>query len=212
MALSNFTELKASVADWLNRDDLTDQIEDFIAIAESRHKREIRIREMRVREDFFVDTRIVPFPEGFLDFQYLRLKVFEATHGRKFYPNMDQLTVNQLTAISKADEDTDRPSSFCVHDAIEFNCEPDETYEGEILYYTSLPALSATQATNDLLDRAPDIYLWSTLSASAPFLLHDERIQTWEALYQSTKETLHQSNHDARHGGPLVSRVHGATP
>ena len=30
MALGNFTELKASIADTLNRDDLTAQIPDFI--------------------------------------------------------------------------------------------------------------------------------------------------------------------------------------
>ena len=33
MALTTYTELKASVADWLNRTDLTNVIPDFISLA-----------------------------------------------------------------------------------------------------------------------------------------------------------------------------------
>ena len=35
MPLSNYTELQASIADTLNRDDLTNQIPDFIRLAEA---------------------------------------------------------------------------------------------------------------------------------------------------------------------------------
>ena len=36
MALTTYTELKSSIANWLNRDDLTTEIAgDFIALAES---------------------------------------------------------------------------------------------------------------------------------------------------------------------------------
>jgi len=34
MPLSNYTELRASIADTLNRDDLTNAIPDFITLAE----------------------------------------------------------------------------------------------------------------------------------------------------------------------------------
>ena len=35
MALTTFAGLKSSIADWLNRSDLTTQIPDFIALAEA---------------------------------------------------------------------------------------------------------------------------------------------------------------------------------
>ena len=44
MAISNYSELKAAIADWLNRSDLTDSIPDFIALAETRHKRDFKIK------------------------------------------------------------------------------------------------------------------------------------------------------------------------
>ena len=35
MALTTFSGLKSSIADWLNRSDLTNQIADFIALTEA---------------------------------------------------------------------------------------------------------------------------------------------------------------------------------
>ena len=46
--LSNYDELSAAVAKWLHRKDLTTQIPDFIALAESRMNAEIRSREQEV--------------------------------------------------------------------------------------------------------------------------------------------------------------------
>ena len=42
MALSTYDELKASIADFLNRDDLTSVIPDFIKLAETGMNREVR--------------------------------------------------------------------------------------------------------------------------------------------------------------------------
>ena len=43
MALNTYTGLKASIADFLNRDDLTSAIEDFITLAESQINRDVGI-------------------------------------------------------------------------------------------------------------------------------------------------------------------------
>ena len=42
MPLSNYTELTASIADTLNRDDLTAVIPDFIKLAEAQLNRDLR--------------------------------------------------------------------------------------------------------------------------------------------------------------------------
>ena len=49
MALSNYTGLKASIADFLNRDDLTAVIPDFITLAEAQINRDIRHFKMEAR-------------------------------------------------------------------------------------------------------------------------------------------------------------------
>ena len=46
MSLANYSGLKASVANWLNRTDLTAEIVDFIELAENRISHELRIPAM----------------------------------------------------------------------------------------------------------------------------------------------------------------------
>ena len=45
MALANYADLTASVANWLNRTDLTAIIPDFVAMAESDISRDLRLRK-----------------------------------------------------------------------------------------------------------------------------------------------------------------------
>ena len=49
MAITNYSELKTSIANFLARDDLTAQIPDFISIAESRMSREMSARSQEKR-------------------------------------------------------------------------------------------------------------------------------------------------------------------
>ena len=49
MSITTYTELKAAIADWLLRDDLTSVIPTFISLAESQFQREIRDYRMMKR-------------------------------------------------------------------------------------------------------------------------------------------------------------------
>ena len=51
MALDSYTNLKAEIADWLDRDDLTARIDTFIDLTEAKLAREIRVRAMLRRAD-----------------------------------------------------------------------------------------------------------------------------------------------------------------
>ena len=50
MALSTYNELKTSIANWADRDDLTNFIPDFIALTEARFNRALRLRSMEQKE------------------------------------------------------------------------------------------------------------------------------------------------------------------
>ena len=66
MALANYTDLQASVADFLNRSDLTTVIPDFITMTESDINRSLRVREMSVRTRAPIDAQYVKLPPDFL--------------------------------------------------------------------------------------------------------------------------------------------------
>ena len=46
MALTTYALLKTTIANYLNRTDLTSYLGDFITLTESRLNRELRVREM----------------------------------------------------------------------------------------------------------------------------------------------------------------------
>ena len=46
MAIGTYAELQTAVANWLDRGDLTDRIQEFIDLAEARINRNLRLRLM----------------------------------------------------------------------------------------------------------------------------------------------------------------------
>lgn len=201
MAVDTYENLKTEIASHLERDDLTDSIDTFIDIAEARHKREVRIREMLTRTALTVDDRYEDLPTGFLSAKILRLLTTPVTVLE--YMNEDQLSRVRC-------ETTGKPRFFTAHSQLEFDKAPDEAYSGEIIYFKSLTPLSGSNTTNALLDKAPDVYLYGALIASAPFLMHDERVRLWNELYEVGRDGVNAM--DRRGIGPLVARAAGATP
>lgn len=60
---------------------------------------------------------------------------------------------------------------------------PDQDYPAEILYYELPPLLDESTQTNWITERAPQLLLYATLLEATPFLKNDERIGTWQAMY-----------------------------
>lgn len=120
--------------------------------------------------------------------------------------------LNLFEMVKERDEATGKPTFFTIHEEIEFDITPDDTYTAELIYYASFNALSDSNTTNALLTRAPDAYLYAALSASAPFLTMDERVPVWEQKYGEARDGLLISDRKARSGSPLYSRLVGSTP
>jgi len=67
MALSTYTELKASIANFLNRSDLTTEIQDdFIKLTEADFNSKLRIRQMEQNDDITINAETVTVPTGFI--------------------------------------------------------------------------------------------------------------------------------------------------
>ena len=46
MAINTYSTLQTAVANWLDRDDLTDRIPEFVSLAEATFNRTLRLRAM----------------------------------------------------------------------------------------------------------------------------------------------------------------------
>jgi len=197
VALANYTDLKASVADFLNRSDLTSVIPDFITMAEADFNRTLRVREMSIRTRAPIDSQYVKLPADFLGMRNIDLLTDPVTPMT--YKNLQNLDAH------RAGDMTGKPIYYSiVQNNIEFAPAPDGDYTIEIVYYQKVPAL-ADNSTSWLLSAHPDAYLYGTLQHSAPYLQHDERVGIWAGKYQQIIEQITTSDEKAKFSGSTPS-------
>ena len=197
MALANYTDLKASVADFLNRSDLTSVIPDFVTMAEADFNRTLRVREMSIRTRAPIDSQYVKLPDDFLGMRNIDLLTDPVTPMT--YKNLQNLDIH------RAGDMTGKPIYYSImQNNIEFAPAPDGDYTIEIVYYQKVPAL-ADNSTSWLLDAHPDAYLYGSLMHSAPYLQHDERVGIWAGKYQQIIEQITTSDEKAKFSGSTPS-------
>ena len=196
MAISTYTDLKTSVASWLNRDDLTSVIPDFISLAEAGINRDLRHYKMIERADATLDSRYVQLPTDWME--TVRFSITSGnTYRLELVSRDDMLEYRQKTADASG-----RPRFYAnIGDTIEVFPTPDADYTMQLQYYAKTPALSDSNASNWLLLDAPDVYLYGTLIQSAPYLQDDARTQTWAALYAAALQSLQKASDDTRFAG-----------
>lgn len=67
---------------------------------------------------------------------------------------------------------------------------PDTAADLEILYYEQPRFLGEDYQTNWLTEYAPEALLYAVLLEASPFLKNDERIGTWQSMYDRTAQSL----------------------
>lgn len=203
MALSNYTDLKASVADWLNRADLTAQVPDFIALAEARFNRELRVNSMLQRDQTIATTDYVNLPDDWLEHVSITVVGDKTIREPLVYVSnevFNQLRLQNLTGTFRYY--TIQDNKIALLPAMSSG-----TTTLEIFYYGKIPALSSSVATNWLLSRAPDLYLFGALMAADVYLQNDERVPQWAAAVQMAMESLHKESERAKRSqGKLTIR------
>lgn len=202
MAINTYATLKTSIADFLNRDDLTSVIPTFITLAEAKFNRAIRTRQMIKRATATVDGRFFAMPTDFLEARSFQLNTNPITvleYVTEGYGN--SLNSNIYTSSGK-------PAKFTVVGTqLEVIPAPDSSYDAELTYYSKIAALSDDNTSNWLLISNPDIYLYGALLQSAPYLKDDARIAVWAQLYTACVDELNVSDQRASVASSLVSRA-----
>lgn len=203
MALSTFTELKDAVADWLDRSDLTARIPDFIALAEARISRELRIRPMEVRSIMYTSSgqKYFNLPGGYLQMRNIQLNTNPTQPLEYITPEMlDRLYGSNTTG---------KPRAYTlIGDEIQLSPIPDAAYELEMAFYEKFTALgdgtSGTVTTNYLTKNAPDVLLYGALMEAEPFIKNDERLAVWLNGYSNAVDKLQKADQKDRHSGSAM--------
>jgi len=199
MAISNYTELKTAVANWLDRDDLTDRIPEFIALAEARFNRVLRLRSMETKEtaSTVAGQRNLALPTSYIQMRNFQVNTSPLTTLSYVTPEIYDRVWGGST--------TGTPKFYTIlANEVSFGPIPASVQEVEMLFYKKFDNLSVTTTTNWLITNAPDIYLYGTMLEAEPFIMNDERVPLWaQALQQGISDLQEQDNKD-RHSGSAL--------
>lgn len=188
MALNTYSALKASVANWLNRTDLTSEIVDFITLAEAEMKR--RLRRSSTRTTITISAEETTPPS---DMAELRDAYLETGSPSADVPLRVATPAMLAERRARSAGTTGRPSDIAyIAGKLVVAPTPDQSYTARIHYFTQLTALSDTNATNDVLDEAPDAYLFGALWQAEYFLEHEEAAAKWERKFLAAIDQLNE--------------------
>lgn len=67
---------------------------------------------------------------------------------------------------------------------------PDRAYQFEMIYYARPPLLDDTNQTNWITEEWPQLLIYATLKEVAPFMKEDERMATWDGMYQQRLQAI----------------------
>ena len=199
MAIGTYAELKTAVANWLDRDDLTDRIPEFIALAEARMNRVLRIRLMegKYTASTVGGQRNYALPAGYIQMRNFQVNTSPITPVQYVAPEIyDRLYGSTQTAT---------PEFYTiVANEIQLGPIPDSVLTLEMLFYKKITALSGSNTTEAMLTDNPDIYLYGALMEAEPFIMNDERVGLWAQGFQQAVDNLQDQDAKDRHSGSAL--------
>jgi len=188
-AFTSYANLKTNIADYLARTDLTDKIPMFISLAEKRLNRDLRLRQTLQQSTYAMPSGFtVPTPADFLEMQDIHLD------ANPIIPLTFQ-TVSQFYRRNGGSNAQGVPVSYTlVADNFVLAPQPTGATTVNMTYYKIPQPMSDTNPTNEYLDVCPDLVLYASLAESAPFLMDDPRLTTWDGLYQTGLASITKSD------------------
>ena len=199
MAISTYSELTTAVANWLDRDDLTLRIPEFISLAEAKFNRTLRLRSMEAMysADTIGSQRNLALPTGYIQMRNFQVNTSPLTTLSYVTPEIyDRLWGGSTLGIPKF--------YTILANEVSFGPIPASVVEVEMLFYKNFTNLSSTVATNWLITNAPDAYLYGAMVQAEPFIMNDERVALWGAFLNKAIQELQEQDNKDRHSGSAL--------
>lgn len=195
MALTNYADLIAAVPLWLDRTDLTAVIPDFIKLAENEFNRRLRTIEMEARSTSTLTSDALALPTDFLGLRSISI----AKTKMEYVPPSEIFD----------DESTGGyPTRYTITDGQFFFRPAPTTGTVSLDYYGSIPALTATNTTNWLMTKHPDLYLFATCAQADVYVVNDPRVAMWKMRANEMIEQINQATLKERYGGRRLATRH----
>ena len=199
MAIGTYAELQTAVANWLDRDDLTDRIPEFIALAEARFNRVLRLRSMEAKytADTVAGQRNLALPTSYIQMRNFQVNTSPLTTLSYVTPEIyDRLWGGSTSGTPKF--------YTILANEVSFGPIPGSVMEVEMLFYKKFDNLSGVTTTNSLLTDSPDLYLYGAMMEAEPFIMNDERVPLWAAALDRAVSDMQEQDNKDRHSGSAL--------
>mgnify|MGYP001160961492 CR=1 FL=1 len=204
MALNNYANLKTAIANFLARDDLTSEIDDFIDLTEADFNRRLRIRSMEtVDTSFTVDSETESLPTGFLQVRSFILTSPEPDSALVLMTPFHQTDI-------RGSDTSGQPRAYSIEGTnFRLSPSPDSTYTARLTYYKAFDAIDSSTTTNHILTNHPDVYLYGALYFGSTFLrgMDQQSVVQFKSQYEAALKQVEEADaKDKYNGSPLVQR------
>ena len=203
MAINNYTSLKRAISNWMARDDIEVDADDFITLAEARLNRELGAVETEATLNGTVDSNSISISAQSVDEP---LALFLAESG------LDQVELVQKAPGTFPVEATSGRPQFWARDSetIKFNRPLDSAYPFRFRFDQKF-ALTEASPTNWLLTNHPDLYLTACLVWGGAFTMDTDRegreIQKLTGLVREVKNHIAQSKRGILTVDPALASI-----
>ena len=194
----NFATLQQDVQRYLERGAtlasdpvVYEQIPRLINLAERRIARELKVQGLInvVTGTLQAGQSVYPKPDRWRDTVSMNIGTGASSNTRT---QLFTRSYEYLRRYWPDSTQTDTPNFYGDYDYTHWLVAPtpDVAYPFEILYYELPPLLDDVVQSNWLTEYAPQLLLYATLLEATPFLKNDERIGTWQSMYDRAAQML----------------------
>ena len=206
MALDTFDNLKIEIIEWSHRSDLDLKISVFIQMAEqemfSNSTESLQLRGSEARAETVTTGKYLALPGDYQSVRSIRI-ITDAGHNELLFRTPEQMDRRSGTG---------KPCQFSITSQIEFDITPDQAYTVEMQYFAKPTPLSSSNATNEVLDNFPTIYLFGTLWALFNYAVDEAEAGKYYAQFISAIRGANKIQKRGRYGPAPVMTLEGATP
>lgn len=203
MNLDTYSDLQDTVASYLARSDVTDQIPVFIKFAEIRLRRELRMRQMLTTATLTTTAsdNTLTIPSDFLEARDIYVSGNPNQSMEYVAPNVMSRSMRSTFA--------GKPSIYTViGNDFQIAPIPDTVYTVKVLYYAAPDYLSDSNETNTFLTEVPELLLYASLIEAEPYIMNDPRLSTWISMYEKAVNQIRLNEQNSQYSGvPLTMKV-----
>jgi hypothetical protein len=197
--ITNYSDLKSEIANWLHRDDLETNIPIFIQLAESKIAKNIRSRYLETVSTHTItggsETFTIPF-----DYSSIKSIVVESNPRSplEIVPDhiLQQYNQNSTTSV---------PKFYTITGSnIYFSPIPDSNYTTTITYNSDLIPLSSVNNINWVLTRYPYLYLYGALIEASIYTNDPDQVQFYQSKFDDAIKDIWENYNDQSFSGSVL--------